>query len=52
MHFDTEWTRDRIEENQFINQVRAKVGLWRRGQLAGRDARRRAACWTLDCGRP
>ncbi len=26
MHFDTEWTRDRIEENQFINQVRARSG--------------------------
>jgi len=35
MHFDTEWTRDRIEENQFINRVRGRVGLWRRGGWPG-----------------
>jgi type III restriction enzyme len=35
MHFDTEWTRDRIEENQFINQVRGKIGPWRRGGWPG-----------------
>jgi len=29
--FDTEWTKDRIEENKFINQVRARVSLWREG---------------------
>ena len=29
--FDTEWTQDRIEENKFINQVRARVTLWREG---------------------
>lgn len=28
---DTEWTQDRIEENRFINQVRDRVGLWRKG---------------------
>jgi len=33
--FDTEWTRDRIEENRFINQVRGKVGAWRRGGWPG-----------------
>jgi hypothetical protein len=33
--FDTEWTRDRIQENDFINKVRARVGLWRRGGLVG-----------------
>lgn len=27
--FDTEWTRDRIEENQFINDVRQNVDTWR-----------------------
>ncbi|HZD02460.1 MAG TPA: ATP-dependent DNA helicase [Actinomycetes bacterium] len=26
----TEWTRDRIRENHEINEIRAKVGLWRR----------------------
>ncbi len=35
LHFDTEWTRDRIEENRFINQVRGKVGAWRRGKWPG-----------------
>jgi type III restriction enzyme len=29
--FDTEWTKDRIEENKFINQVRGRVKLWREG---------------------
>ncbi|MEW5765554.1 MAG: BPTD_3080 family restriction endonuclease [Acidobacteriota bacterium] len=28
--FETEWTEDRIEENVFINQVRERVGLWRK----------------------
>ena len=27
--FDTEWTKDRIEENIFINRVREKVSAWR-----------------------
>ena len=27
--FDDEWTKDRIEENKFINDVRRDVGLWR-----------------------
>jgi len=27
--FDTEWTQDRIEENEFINQIRLRVSLWR-----------------------
>ncbi|BAZ71324.1 type III restriction-modification enzyme, R/helicase subunit (plasmid) [Fischerella sp. NIES-4106] len=25
------WTQDRIEENKFINDIRARVSLWRRG---------------------
>jgi type III restriction enzyme len=29
--FDTEWTKDRIEENKFINQVRGRVKPWREG---------------------
>ena len=28
---DTEWTQDRVEENKFINDVRARVSLWRAG---------------------
>jgi type III restriction enzyme len=27
--FETEWTRDRVEENKFINQVHGRVALWR-----------------------
>jgi type III restriction enzyme len=29
--FDTEWTQERIEENEFINRVRAEVAKWRKG---------------------
>jgi type III restriction enzyme len=33
--FDTEWTRDRIEENRFINEVRSKVQIWRQSGYHG-----------------
>jgi len=33
--FETEWTRDRIEENRFINDVRQKVSIWRQGGYVG-----------------
>ena len=33
--FDTEWTQERIQENTFINQVRDRVALWRRGGHIG-----------------
>jgi len=29
--FETEWTEDRLQENKFINQIRAKVAKWREG---------------------
>jgi type III restriction enzyme len=29
--FDTEWTQDRVRENEFINRVRGRVDIWRRG---------------------
>ncbi len=32
---DTEWTKDRIEENQFINGVRSKVRVWRESGYPG-----------------
>jgi len=50
LHFDTEWTRDRIEENRFINQVREKVGLWRRGGWPGvtPTTRRLLEYWTAS----
>ncbi|HEY2839301.1 MAG TPA: DEAD/DEAH box helicase family protein, partial [Pirellulales bacterium] len=33
--FDTEWTNDRLKESKFINQVRARVALWREGRRPG-----------------
>lgn len=33
--FDTEWTKDRIEENRLVNQIRARVKLWRQGGYVG-----------------
>ncbi|MDO9566561.1 MAG: DEAD/DEAH box helicase family protein [Candidatus Desulfaltia sp.] len=33
--FDTEWTRDRIEENKLVNQIRVRVKLWRKGGYLG-----------------
>jgi len=33
--FDTEWTQERLEENKFINRVRVRVALWRRGGYQG-----------------
>lgn len=35
LYFDTEWTQDRIEENKFINQVRARVKQWRENKHFG-----------------
>ena len=29
LEFETQWTRDRIEENRLINQIRERVGIWR-----------------------
>jgi type III restriction enzyme len=33
--FDTEWTKDRLKENDFINRVRGRVVLWRQGKYVG-----------------
>jgi type III restriction enzyme len=33
--FDTEWTADRLEENQLINQIRKAVEKWRKGGYLG-----------------
>ncbi|MHB1035469.1 MAG: BPTD_3080 family restriction endonuclease [Pirellulales bacterium] len=33
--FDTEWTQDRIEENELVNRIRARVRLWREGGYVG-----------------
>lgn len=33
--FNTEWTKDRMEENKTINRIRERVALWRRGGYPG-----------------
>ena len=35
LSFETEWTEDRIEENEFINQLRGRVSLWRKKDYYG-----------------
>jgi len=35
IHFDTEWTQDRIEENKFVNDIRRRVAMWRKGGHLG-----------------
>jgi type III restriction enzyme len=35
LHFDTEWTQDRIEENKLVNAIRRRVALWRTGGYVG-----------------
>jgi len=46
--FDTEWTKDRIQENDFINRIRGRVSLWRKGNYEGitRTSRRLLEYWT------
>jgi len=48
LSFDTEWTQDRVKENEFINRVRAKVGQWRKGGYQGvtRTTRELLEYWT------
>ena len=35
LQFDTEWTKDRIEENKVVNRIRQHVGIWRDGGYLG-----------------
>ncbi len=35
LHFDTEWTQDRVEENRLVNDIRRRVTLWRKGGYVG-----------------
>lgn len=35
LHFNTEWTKDRIEENKFVNDIRRQVSIWRKGGYNG-----------------
>ncbi len=46
--FETEWTEDRIEENDFINQIRSRVSLWRERGRPGitRSTSRLIDYWT------
>ncbi|MDP2659181.1 MAG: DEAD/DEAH box helicase family protein, partial [Dehalococcoidia bacterium] len=33
--FDTEWTQERIKENDLVNDIRRRVALWRQGGYVG-----------------
>ncbi len=35
LRFDTEWTEDRLKENDEINRIRERVALWRKGGYVG-----------------
>ncbi len=35
LQFDTEWTKDRIEENKLVNDIRRRVAMWRKGGYVG-----------------
>ena len=35
LYFDTEWTKDRIEENKLVNDIRSHVASWRQGGYLG-----------------
>ncbi|TWT40944.1 Type III restriction enzyme, res subunit [Phycisphaerae bacterium RAS1] len=34
-YFDTEWTKDRIEPNRLVNQIRPRIKQWREGGYVG-----------------
>jgi type III restriction enzyme len=46
--FDTEWTKDRLEENITINRIRSRVAVWRQGGYPGvtRTTARLLEYWT------
>jgi type III restriction enzyme len=48
LQFDTEWTQDRIEENELVNRIRSRVRLWREGGYVGvtPNTARLLAYWT------
>jgi len=48
LHFETEWTADRIELNQDVNRIRERVDLWRTGGWLGvtPTTRRLLEYWT------
>lgn len=50
LELETQWTRDRIEENRLINQVRERVAVWRSLRYPGvtPTTRRLLEYWTDD----
>ncbi|MBN2315823.1 MAG: DEAD/DEAH box helicase family protein [Sedimentisphaerales bacterium] len=46
--FETEWTKDRIKENAFINKVRSRIRAWREGGYVSitKTTRRLLDYWT------
>jgi type III restriction enzyme len=46
--FDTEWTQDRVKENEFINRIRNRITVWRQGGHVGitKTTRRLLEYWT------
>ncbi|MCC6907011.1 MAG: DEAD/DEAH box helicase family protein [Phycisphaerales bacterium] len=48
LSFDTEWTKDRIEENKLVNSIRKRIKQWREGGYQGVTAttRRLLEYWT------
>jgi type III restriction enzyme len=44
LSLEAEWTRDRLRENELVNRIREKVGIWRRGRYAGVEARVACRC--------
>jgi type III restriction enzyme len=48
LQFDTEWTQDRIEENELVNRIRSRVRIWREGGYVGvtSTTKRLLAYWT------
>ena len=48
LSFDTEWTQDRVQENEQINKIRSRVSLWRQGGYLGitRTTARLLEHWT------
>ena len=53
--FETGWTQDRIEENKFINDVRAKVSVWRQAGYPASSVTRTTKLlldhWTLTAAK-
>jgi len=46
LHFDTEWTQDRIEENKLVNDIRRRVAHWP-SSLGGTVNERKGKCGSI-----